>query len=114
MLDSGAAPPDHAPNDAHESSSGTGASAGSRGPSVLATLVPNSAIQFLDFEMSEEIVAHTRRRFLEEEGEGGEPSLHLAAVGDGVFYHPLTNTPCDPAQTYTISGIEALAPYLET
>ncbi len=114
MLDSGAAPSDQAPNSANASSSGNGARAGSRGRSVLATLVPNSAIQFLDFEMSEETVAHTRRRFLEEGGEGGEPSLHLAAVGDGVFYHPLTNTPCDPAQTYTISGIEALAPYLGT
>ncbi len=81
---------------------------------VLLSLVPNSSIQFVDFQMSVEGVAHTRRRFFEDATEDGEPSLHVAASGDGVFYHPETNVPCDPAKTYTISGVDAVAPFLES
>jgi hypothetical protein len=80
---------------------------------VLVTLVPNSSVQFLDFEMPAELVARTRRRYLEEHEDGAEPCLHAVMSSDGVFHHPLTGEPCAPEQTYTIGGIEALAPFLE-
>ncbi len=79
---------------------------------VLRTLVPNSGLQFIDLEMREEAVERTRRRFLEEVSSDGEPSLHVAASDGGVIYHPVTNQPCDPAQTYLVGGGEALEPFL--
>ena len=103
MLDTGGASPGDA---------GAYSVKASRSRAVLATLVPNSALQFLDFEMGEEIVAHTRRRFLEEQSADGEASLHVAAAGDGVFYHPVTSAAVDPANVYTIGGLDALAPFL--
>lgn len=109
MLDVGEVPPG-------DGGEGTGMS-GAPAPavrSVLLTLVPNSSIQFVDFEMPEDLVAQTRRRFFEEAAEGGEPSLHVAATSDGVFHHPLTGAPCDPARTYAIDGVDALTPFLDT
>ena len=109
MLDLG----EVAPGARGEDGGKTGAPA-STARSVLLTLVPNSSIQFVDFEMSEVLVAQTRRRFFEEAADGGEPSLHVAATSDGVFHHPLTGAPCDPARTYAIGGGDALAPFLDT
>lgn len=83
----------------------------------LVSLVPNSGIQFIDFHLSEQDAAHTRRRFFEDRGEasdGETPSLHVGSIADGVFYHPTTGEPCDPAQTYAIDGCSALDPYLDT
>ena len=80
---------------------------------VLLTFVPNSSIQFVDFQMAEGTAVQTRRRFFEDVSEDGEASLHVAASSDGVFYHPVTNVPCNPAHTYTIGGLDALAPFLD-
>ena len=95
---------------AHDSAPGSGL----RVPAmVLTTLVPNSGIQFIDFSAGDEIVAHTRRRFFEDRSSDPSqgPSLHVASIADGVFYHPITNQPCHPAQTYTINGVEAMAAF---
>ncbi len=92
----------------------TGGSRALAARSVLITLVPNSSIQFVDFEMAEELVAQVRRRFFEETAEGGEPSLHVAATSDGVFHHPITGAPCDPTRTYALGGVDALTPFLDT
>ena len=109
MLDVGATPPEDLDEDGRADGP---ARVGPR--PVLLTLVPNSAIQLVDFEMTEQTVAHTRRRFFEDATGYDEPSLHVAADGDDVFYHPLTGEPCDPSRTYAIGGVEALAPYLDT
>ena len=80
--------------------------------SVLLALIPNSTIQFVDFELAEREVVQVRRRFVEETTEEGEPSLHIAATSDGVFHHPVSGLPCDPRLTYTFGGTEALEPFL--
>lgn len=109
MLEIGATPPGEKAEQID-----SGKSAGSGAPAVLLALVPNSAIQFVDFAMSEEMVAHTRRNFFEDRAGSSEPSLHVASAGGEVFYHPVTNEPCDPARTYTLSGVEAIEPFLDT
>jgi hypothetical protein len=107
MLDLGALPPGEMAVSGSAESRLDGAAR-----AVLLTFVPNSGIQFVDFAMPVEMVAHTRRRFLEDADGGEAPSLHVAASEGGVFYHPLTNEPCDPARTYMVGGIDALAPFL--
>ena len=109
MLDLGEVPPE----DVGQDGGRTGASA-STVRSVLITLVSNSSIQFVDFQMPEVLVAQTRRRFFEDSADGSDPSLHVAATSDGVFHHPLTGAPCDPSRTYAIGGVDALAPFLDT
>ena len=109
MLDLGEVPPGDGGKDSGESEA-----ADSVARSVLLTLVPNSSIQFVDFGMRDELVAQTGRRFFEETADDGEPSLHVAATSDGVFHHPLTGAPCDPARTYAIGGVDAVAPFLDT
>ena len=91
------------------------ASAISRQP--LATLVPNSGIQFIDFVVTEARVAQTRRRYLEiavdTDGEA-ERSLHPVAIVDGTVVHPITGAPVPPSDIYSIDGAAALAPFLES
>lgn len=81
---------------------------------VLLTLVPNSSIQFLDLVLTPDAVARTRRRFYEEVAEDGEPSLNMASPGDGAIPHAGQGTPHDPRRIYSIGGIDALAPFLNT
>ena len=109
MLELGEVPSSDAGEDGRRESSGV-----PDARSVLVTLVPNSSIQFVDFEMAEELVARTRRRFFEDSADAGEPSLHVAATSDGVFHHPVTGAPCDPARTYALGGVDALVPFLDT
>ena len=35
-----------------------------------------------------------------------EVALHVASVAEGIFFHPVTNEPCDPARTYTTTWFD--------
>jgi len=87
-------------------------------PHVLADLeptirlVPGSAIQFLDFTLAGSTVAAVRRSFIEDRS-APDGSLYAAVMEDGVLYHPVTGAVADAAATLTLSGIQALEPFLD-
>lgn len=76
------------------------------------TLIPDSAIQFLDFMLSHTAVAGTLERFFED-SVGGEAALYCAELDGDILYHPLTGQPAAVSQTFAVSGEQALAPYLD-
>ena len=80
------------------------------------SLVPNSGVQFMDFGFRSQDLAGVRRRFFEEvffDPDGTERSaLHSIVLEDSVLRHPLTLEPLLNDDTLTVTGKDALKPFL--
>ncbi len=82
----------------------------------IATLVPDSTIQFLDAFVADAASVVVRRRYFEDAGSGAAESgaLYVVSLDDGVFHHPVTRAVADAAQTYVVDGASALAAFAGT
>ena len=82
-----------------------------------ASLVPDSAMQFLDTFIPDEATAVVRRRYFEDEPQGGSDeagALYVVSLDDGVFHHPVTREVADAGLTYTVEAAAALTAFADT
>lgn len=77
----------------------------------VVSLVVDSGLQFLDFDLSPGAVEAAFGRFAEDPdvlGGSAQPLLCEVLLEDGVAIHPLTRQPVDPASTYRVNGLACL------
>lgn len=76
------------------------------------SIVANTSLQFFDLAIEVAAAAAVVDRYFEARETGAEsevPSLFQVELDDsGVYYHPLTDEPVDPAQLYAVDGAKAL------
>lgn len=90
------------------------ASATAYGSSV--SLVVDSGIQFLDFDLAGSVAEATFGRFTEDAdilSGTRQPMLCEVALEDGLAIHPITRQPVLPHTTYRIGGMDALQAFAE-
>ncbi|MFM9942198.1 MAG: virulence factor SrfB [Hyphomicrobiaceae bacterium] len=76
------------------------------------TLIANSSLQYFDLVLESAVAGAIVDRYFEARETGADaepPSLFQVELDEnGVYYHPLTETPVDPSLLYAVDGRKAL------